>query len=46
VLEDAEMGIRWWNGLTQAERAHWLEVAGSAVPADAWAAFKMGESAP
>lgn len=33
-------GIAWWNALTETERAKWLAQAGSAVPADAWAAYK------
>jgi hypothetical protein len=39
---DALLGMTWWNRITRAERARWLEVAGSYVPADAWAAFKSG----
>lgn len=39
---DALLGIIWWNRISRAERAHWLEVAGSYVPAEAWAAFKSG----
>lgn len=35
-----ELGIIWWNRLTERERAHWLQLTGSATPADAWAAFK------
>jgi hypothetical protein len=35
-------GIIWWNGLTRAERVYWLDVAGSAVPADAWPPFRAG----
>jgi hypothetical protein len=46
ALEGAEAAMRWYNALTEAERAHWHRIAGSAVPADAWRAFKMGESAP
>ena len=42
-LQDAVTGIRWFNGLPKAERRRWLDVAGSAVPADAWAAFKRGQ---
>jgi hypothetical protein len=37
---DAELGMTWWNRCTERERARWLERAGSAVPADAWEAFK------
>lgn len=43
---DARIGIAWWNGLTPTRRRYWLDVAGSAAPADAWRAFQMGESAP
>ena len=32
-------GIAWWNRQTPESRAHWLRVSGSAVPADAWAAY-------
>ena len=39
---DALLGITWWNRISRVQRAHWLEVAGSFVPADAWAAFKRG----
>ena len=42
-LADALAGMAWFNSLTASERRHWLEVAGSAVPADAWRAFKTGE---
>lgn len=33
-------GIRWWNLLDESHRAFWIRQAGSAVVADAWAAFK------
>lgn len=33
---DARIGIAWWNGLTPTRRRYWLDVAGSARPADAW----------
>ena len=33
---DALVGMSWFNGLSGAERAYWLELAGSARPADAW----------
>ncbi len=39
-LEDARAGMAWFNGLAPTERRHWLEVADSAVPADAWEAYK------
>ena len=37
---DERNGIAWWNRLTAASRAHWLRIAATSVPADAWAAFK------
>jgi hypothetical protein len=41
---DEIQGISWWNGLLEAGRAYWLEVAqgSTAKPsaADAWEAFK------
>lgn len=40
TLTDAEVGVAWWNGLSRSERADWLVRAKSAVPADAWAAYK------
>jgi hypothetical protein len=42
--DDTEAGMAWFNGLTRAERAHWLALAGSAVPADAWRAFRDSQS--
>ncbi len=46
IPQDAELGITWYNGLSKAERALWHRVAGSAVPADAWAAFQSGATLP
>lgn len=37
---DETAGIEWWNSLSVTDRAHWLAEAGSAVVADAWAAYK------
>ena len=37
---DETAGMVWWNSLAEADRAAWLARAGSAVPADAWAAYK------
>lgn len=34
----------WWNRLREQERAHWLALAVSAVPADAWAAYLRSEA--
>ncbi|MDK6078947.1 hypothetical protein [Massilia varians] len=41
---DTQAGIEWWNSLTEERRAHWMLVAASAVPADAWKAFCESES--
>lgn len=40
IPADAELGIAWYNRLSRAERIRWHRVSGSAVPADAWAAFQ------
>lgn len=40
MCNDDDAGMAWWNRLTEPERRHWLDRAGSARPADAWAAFK------
>ena len=37
---DAMQGIAWFNSLTPTKRRYWLNVASSAVPADAWAVYK------
>ena len=46
VSADAPVGMIWWNGLTRAERAYWLDVAGSAVPAEGWRSFQAGTRPP
>jgi hypothetical protein len=40
--QDARAGMAWFNHLTPTQRSHWLTCARSAVPADAWEAFKSG----
>jgi len=37
---DETAGMVWWNSLAESDRAAWLARADSAVPADAWAAYK------
>ena len=39
-LTQEELGMRWWDRLTERERADWLRRADSAVPADAWVTFQ------
>ena len=43
---EALIGMSWWNSLPPTRRRYWLEVAGSARPADAWRAFQAGGVAP
>ena len=33
-------GMEWWSHIEPAQRAYWLDIAASAEPADAWAAYK------
>jgi hypothetical protein len=40
---DEQLGIDWWNGLTEERRAHWLKAANSAAPFAAWQAFRAVE---
>ena len=40
---DPHQGMTWWNAMTENERTYWLEVAGSARPADAYDAFLQAE---
>lgn len=42
--DEPQQGITWWNDMTEEFRAHWLAVAGSAVPADAWRAYLTEEA--
>jgi hypothetical protein len=44
ALDDPQAGVAWWNGCTEPERAHWLAMAKSAVPAEAWAACQFAEA--
>lgn len=38
---DAELGMVWWNGLTERARIYWMHRAGdTGIAADAWEAFK------
>ncbi len=40
MTRDEELGMAWWNRITEREREEWLRRANSAMPADAWAEFK------
>lgn len=39
---DALAGLAWYQSASLTERRHWHQVARSAVPADAWEAYKAG----
>jgi len=39
--EEPHVGMAWWNSATEDERAHWLIIASSAVPAAARYAFRL-----
>lgn len=41
ATKDDELGMAWWNSLTERERAKWSAAAGNTgVAKDAWEAFK------
>lgn len=41
---DAELGMAWWNGLSERERREWMRRAGdTGVAADAREAFKRSQ---
>lgn len=42
--EDAELGMAWFNQLTESQRRYWLNRADSARPADAWDRFLLEEA--
>lgn len=39
-LDEPLAGIDWWNELSEMMRLHWLNVADSATPADAYRAYR------
>lgn len=43
LTPDQLAGMTWWNGLSEADRRFWLACAVSAVPGDAWEAFKRAK---
>jgi hypothetical protein len=40
MATDDELGMKWWNGLSEAERAKWAKAAGG--EAGSWELFKAG----
>lgn len=43
IQDDPEAGVLWWNECSEQERTHWLMMAASARPADAYHAFLLAE---
>ncbi|WKB50562.1 hypothetical protein [Eleftheria terrae] len=37
---DAEQGMQWWNGMTDAERRRWALAVRTGVAADAWRLYQ------
>ena len=44
VDADPHVGMEWFNGLQEHERAHWLKTADSARPVDAWHAYLSADA--
>ena len=42
--QDGQNWMNWWNALSPKDRAFWLAFAASAVPSDAWEAFKREQA--
>jgi len=42
--DDPQAGMDWWNGLAEEQRAHWLMMAASAMPAAARHAYLLAEA--
>jgi len=42
--EDPQSGMDWWNGLAEEQRAYWLMMAASAMPAAARHAYLLAEA--
>lgn len=42
--EAPQAGIEWWNNMSENQRAHWLTMAASAVPAAARHAYLLAEA--
>ena len=44
IVDDPSAGMTWWNSCSEQERGHWLMMAASAQPADAYHAFLLAET--
>jgi hypothetical protein len=42
--EDPHVGMAWWNGISEKDRAYWLQAAKSARPADARQTWREAEA--
>jgi len=42
--ENPETDMTWWNSISEEQRAHWLVMAASAIPADARHAYLLAEA--
>jgi hypothetical protein len=42
--DDPQASITWWNNLSEVSRAHWLMIAASTQPADAYRAYELDEA--
>jgi len=42
--DDPQAGMSWWNECSEQERGHWLMMAASARPADAYHAYLLAEA--
>jgi hypothetical protein len=40
MTSDDELGIKWWNSLTEQDRIKWSRLAGTGRAKDAWEVFK------
>jgi hypothetical protein len=40
-INDDELGMIWWNALSERERAYWANLAGTGRAKDAWELFKQ-----
>ncbi len=44
--KDDEIGMAWWNGLSERERTRWANLVGTGRAKDAWEAFKRKSVEP
>jgi hypothetical protein len=44
IEADPDAGMTWWNECRKQERAHWVMMAASARPADAYHAYLLAET--